>query len=60
MMQTIATRRAAAFCSGASSITGRIDSATREPHDRTRDSHSDMYGRIQTANQVTIRSWCST
>ena len=60
MMQTIATRRADTFWTGASSITGRIASVASEPHDRMRDSHSVMYGRIQTASQVHIRSWCIT
>ena len=60
MMQTIATRRADTFWNGASSITGRIASVASEPHDSARDSHSVMCGRIQTANQVHIRSWCNT
>jgi hypothetical protein len=60
MMQTIATRRAATFCTGASNITGRIDSTASAPHEKMRDSQSGMYGRMNTANQVTIRSWCST
>jgi hypothetical protein len=60
MMETIATRRADTFWNGASSITGKIDSVTSDPHDRMRDSHSVMYGRIQTANHVHIRSWCNT
>ena len=45
---------------GASSITGRIASVASAPHDRMRDNHSVMCGRIQTANQVHMRSWWIT
>ena len=37
---------------------GRIASVASALHDMMRDSHSVMYGRIQTASQVHIRSWC--
>ena len=60
MMQTIATRRADTFWTGASSMTGRIASVASAPHDMMRDSHSVMYGRIKTASEVHMRSWCIT
>ena len=39
---------------------GRIASVASAPHDMMRDSHSVMYGRIKTASEVHMRSWCIT
>jgi hypothetical protein len=44
---------------GASNKTGNTASVASEPHDRTRDSASVMWGRIHTPNHVTMRSWYS-
>jgi hypothetical protein len=60
MMQMIASRRADGFATGESNRIGRTISVASALHDSMRDSHSVMCGRIQTASQVHIRSWCIT
>jgi len=59
-MATTAARRVQGRPNGTSSSNGKSPSVASAPQDRARDSQSVMCGRIQTANQVTIRSWWST